>query len=47
MNKVQQKRYDSLYQKHLSVPKRQDKSKATIDGYSRAVRRISCHFPLP
>ena len=44
MNKVQQKRYDSLYQKHLSVLKRQGKSKATIDGYSRAVRRITCHF---
>ncbi len=44
MNKAQKKRYDSLYQKHLSALKRQGKSKATIDAYSRAVRRITCHF---
>ncbi len=44
MNKVQQKRYNSLYQQHLSALKRQGKSKATIDGYSRAVRRITHHF---
>jgi site-specific recombinase XerD len=44
MNKVQQKRYNSLYQKHLSALKRQGKSEATIDGYSRAVRRITNHF---
>jgi integrase/recombinase XerD len=44
MNKVQQKRYNSLYQKHLSALKRQGKSKATIDAYSRAVRRITNHF---
>ncbi len=44
MNKAQQKRYDSLYQQHLSALKRQGKSKATIDGYSRAVRRITAHF---
>ncbi len=44
MNKVQQKRYNSLYQKHLSALKRQGKSKATIDAYSRAVRRITKHF---
>jgi len=44
MNKAQQKRYDSLYQQHLSALKRQGKSKATIDGYSRAVRRITSHF---
>ena len=44
MNKVQQKHYNSLYQKHLSALKHQDKSKATIDGYSRAVRRITRHF---
>ena len=44
MNKAQQKRYNSLYQKHLNALKRQGKSKATIDGYSRAVRRITSHF---
>ncbi len=44
MNKVQQKRYDSLYQQYLNALKRQGKSKATIDAYSRAVRRITRHF---
>ncbi len=44
MNKVQKKRYESLYHKHLSALRRQGKSKATIDGYSRAVRRITSHF---
>ena len=44
MNKAQQKRFDSLYQEHLNALKRQGKSKATIDAYSRAIRRISKHF---
>lgn len=44
MNKAQQKRYQSLYQQHLNALKRQGKSKATIDAYSRAVRRITSHF---
>ncbi len=44
MNKAQQKRYESLYQDHLNALQRQGKSKATIDAYSRAVRRISGWF---
>lgn len=40
MNKAQQKRFDSLYRKHLSALRRQGKADATIDAYSRAVRHI-------
>jgi hypothetical protein len=35
MNKAQQKRFDSLYRKHLSALRRQGKAEATIDAYSR------------
>lgn len=41
MNKVQQKRFNVLYQKHLKALKRQGKARATIDAYSHAVRRIA------
>lgn len=44
MTKTQQKRFQTLYQKHISALKRQGKSDTTIDSYSRAVRRISDHF---
>lgn len=44
MNKVQQKRYESLYKKHVNALRRQGKSKSTIDVYSRAVRRITQFF---
>jgi len=44
MKKAQLKRYESLYQDHLNALQRQGKSKATIDAYSRAVRRISSWF---
>ena len=44
MNKAQQKRFDSLYQQHLNALLRQGKSKATIDAYSRAIRRITAFF---
>lgn len=44
MNKVQQKRYQSLYQQHLDALHRQGKSANTIDLYARAVRRITEHF---
>ena len=40
MNKAQQKKFDSLYKKHVNALKRQGKSAATIDTYSRAIRRI-------
>lgn len=44
MNKSQQKRFDILYQKHVQALKRQGKAAATIDAYSRAVRRITQYF---
>lgn len=44
MHKAQQKRFDSLYQRHLSALQRQGKSQKTIEAYSRAVRRITAHF---
>jgi len=44
INKAQQKRYESLYQQHVNALKRQGKSKATIEAYSRAVRRITSLF---
>ncbi len=44
MNKAQQKRLNSLYQQHLNALLRQGKSKATIDAYSRAVRRVAAFF---
>lgn len=44
MHKAQQKRYQSLYQRHLSALQRQGKSQKTIEAYSRAVRRITEHF---
>jgi integrase len=47
MNKAQQKRFDSLYQKHLSALRRQGKAEATIDAYSRAVRRIGEFYDCP
>ena len=47
MQKAQQKRYDSLYRKHLSALKRQGKAPSTIDVYARAVRRVSEYFDAP
>ncbi|MCU7850561.1 MAG: site-specific integrase [Candidatus Thiodiazotropha sp. (ex Lucinoma kastoroae)] len=47
MNKAQQKRFDSLYRKHLSALRRQGKAEATIDAYSRAVRRIGEFYDCP
>jgi hypothetical protein len=44
MRKAQQAKFDLLYKKHVNALKRQGKSKATIDAYSRAVRRIATHF---
>lgn len=44
MKKAQQKRFDLLYQQHLNALKRQGKSKATIDAYSRPLRRIAAFF---
>jgi integrase/recombinase XerD len=47
MNKAQQKRFNSLYQKHVSALTCQGKAATTIDLYSRAVRRISSFFDCP
>ena len=47
MNKVQQKRFDSLYRKHLSALRRQGKADSTIDVYARAVRRVTGFFDCP
>ena len=46
MNKAQQTRFDSLYQQHINALRRQGKSDATIDGYSRPLRRITEYFDL-
>lgn len=47
MNKAQQKRFDSLYRKHLSALKRQGKADSTIDLYSCAIRRVCEYFDSP
>jgi len=47
MNTAQQKRYQSLYRKHVSALKRQGKAESTIDAYSRALRRITDFFDCP
>jgi len=44
MNKVQQTRFDSLYQRHVNALTRQGKSTSTIEAYSRAVRRLAAFF---
>jgi integrase/recombinase XerD len=41
MNTSEQQRFDCLYQQHLTNLTLQGKRPATIDAYSRAVRRIS------
>lgn len=47
MQKTQQTRFESLYQKHLSALKRQGKAETTIQLYSYAIRRISDYFDCP
>ena len=47
MNIKQQAHFDSLYQQHLSNLTLQGKRPATIDAYSRALRRISAYFDCP
>ena len=44
MKKAQQKRFDSLYRKHLNALKRQGKAESTIDVYARALRRVTEFF---
>jgi integrase/recombinase XerD len=44
MNTSEQLRFDFLYEQHLTNLTLQGKRPATIDAYSRAVRRISAYF---
>lgn len=46
MNKAQQKKFDLLYQQHVSALRRQGKAENTIDSYSRALRRITEFFDI-
>ena len=46
MNKVQQNRFESLYQSHVNALRRQGKADKTIEGYARAVRRITDYFDI-
>jgi site-specific recombinase XerD len=47
MNTEQQNRFNYLYEQHLINLRLQGKRPATIDGYSRAVRRITEFFDTP
>ncbi|ALO34680.1 hypothetical protein CMT41_08065 [Colwellia sp. MT41] len=44
MNTSQAQRYNYLYEQHLINLSLQGKRPSTIDGYSRAVRRITAFF---
>ncbi len=44
MTPSEQQRFDFVYKQHLTNLTLQGKRPATIDGYSRAVRRIAAHF---
>jgi len=44
MKPSDQTRFDSLYRQHLNVLHLQGKAPATIDAYSRAVRRVTAFF---
>jgi hypothetical protein len=44
MEQHEQERSDQLYTQHVQGLKLQGKRCKTIDGYSRAVRRIACYF---
>ncbi|WP_420271405.1 site-specific integrase, partial [Moritella viscosa] len=44
MNHSQQQRFNYLYEQHLTNLRLQGKRPATIDAYSRVVRRISDYF---
>lgn len=44
MNANEQKRFDTLYETHLRLMKLHGYSAATIDGYARAVRRLTSYF---
>jgi len=44
MNTFEQQRFDSLYEQYFTNLTLQGKRPATIDAYSRAVRRIAAYF---
>lgn len=44
MKAVQQKKFDTLYRKHLSALRRQGKAESTIDVYARALRRVAKYW---
>jgi len=44
MNPTEQKRYNRLYEQHITNLTLQGKRPVTIDAYSRAMRRISEFF---
>ena len=44
MNQAETKRFQDLYQRHLTLLKLQGKSQKTIEAYSRAIRRARDHF---
>jgi integrase/recombinase XerD len=46
MNTSEQQRFDFLYEQHLTNLTLQGKRPATIDAYSRAVRRIAAYFKV-
>ncbi|VAW69070.1 hypothetical protein MNBD_GAMMA09-1628, partial [hydrothermal vent metagenome] len=46
MKPNEQKRFDSLYKKHLRALKLQGMSDSTIDVYARAVRRITQYYDV-
>ena len=44
MEPIEQKRFEQLYQKHLTNLKLQGKRPSTIDLYSRPIRRLARFF---
>lgn len=44
MNKHEQQHFNTLYHQHIINLRLQGKRPATIDAYSRAVRRITLYF---
>ncbi|AWB65457.1 hypothetical protein C2869_02955 [Saccharobesus litoralis] len=47
MDPLDQVRYEQLYQAQQGALLRQGMRPATIDGYCRAIKRISLHFERP
>lgn len=44
MDASERSRFDELYAQHLRALKLQGKAPATVDGYTRASRRITAYF---